>query len=512
MVTAPKGDGETLRLAGGAMVSLAGKVGGRLVQVVAQVVFARCLGMAEFGRFSLGLTVLRLLGVIAPMGLHRAAVVFGARYWKEDDARFRGVVGESLGLSLLSGIVFALGLAALSPWLSEHAFQSAIGADTLRIFALAVPFVTVMRVAADLGRVSQRMEFGTLAEDLAQPAVSLAVFLALFVTGNGLLAAVGATVFAYVVAAALAVGALFTLFPASLAVKGPIEWRPSELALFSAPTSLAILCGAFTSMLDRLVVGRYCPPEQMAVYQAASQVSVAFTIIIGSFTTIFAPMAARFIASGDRGGLHDLFRNSTKWGLYLGLPLFLVVAAVPGQILALTFGGAYAAGALPLVILAAGQIVNVATGNVGILLVTAGSQKTWLALALAATLVNGTVGVLLVEQHGILGAALGNLLATVILYGGGATLVRIRLGMWAYDRGTLKLFGSSAVAFAAGHGTVLFMADAGPLATLALVGGVVSTVFVLASWTLGFDADDRTLFAALGRRFRSATSSRPRGR
>lgn len=498
----PERDRETLRLAGGAMVSLIGKVGGRLVQVVAQVVFARWLGMAEFGRFSLGLTVLRLLSVIAPLGLHRSAVVFGAKYWKQDEARFRGVVGESLGLALVSGMAFALGLAALAPWLSEHAFQSAIEADTLRAFALAVPFVTVLRVAADLGRVSQRMEYGTLAEDLAQPAVSLAVFLALFATGNGLAVAVGATAFAYVVAAALAVGALFALFPGSLTAKGPVRWNPSELVVFSAPTSLAILCGAFTSMLDRLVVGRYCPPEQMAVYQAASQVSVAFTIIIGSFTTIFAPMAARFIAAGDKDGLSKLLRTSTKWGLYLGLPLFLVVAAVPGHILALTFGGAYSTGAVALLILATGQIINVGTGNVGILLVTAGLQTSWLALTLTATLVNGTIGVLLVERYGILGAAVGNLLATMILFGGGVTLVYLRLGLWAYDRGTLKLLASSGIAFVAGRLAVAWMAGAAPLVTLAFVGAVVPAVFASASWIFGFDADDRELFAAVVRRVR----------
>jgi len=493
----------TLRLAGGAGISFFGKLSGRLVQIVVQVTFARLLEMDDFGRFALGMTMVRMVGLIAPLGLLRGAVVFGARYWMRDPARFKGVVLETAGLAALSGTICAVAIAGYAgdfPALFPH--NAMPPPQVLRAFAWIIPLFALLLVVTELTRVSQRMQFGTLAQDIVQPVVALAAFAALYVTGARLGAAVGATAVSYACSCAVAVFFLWRLFPESLRAQIPVQWNLKEILAFMGPTSLGVIAGVCCAMLDRMIVGAYRPPQDMALYQAASQVSVASTIILGSFTSIFGPMAARSFAAGDHLALQKLVRTSTNWGLYLALPLFAFLVVMPGTILGVTFGNSYAPAATALVVLATGQLINVGAGSVSVLLVISGNQTRWMALAVAATVVNAVTGLLLVASWGIVGAAVGNLLANLVLFGGGTLVIRSRLQLWPYERRTLKLALSAAAALVAGRLILSGLTSLAPIVQLAAVAAAVLASFAACSVALGVDEDERLLARALLRRIR----------
>lgn len=496
------GSDDAIRLAGGVGISFLGKVAGRLFQVAMQVVFARTLGMADFGRFAIGMTILRIFSVAGPLGLHRTAVVFGSRYVRTDPGRFLGVAVETVGMALGSGVIFAAALIWKADWVSASVFNEAIPAHAVRLFAVAVPFASMLRVAADLCRVSQRMDLAAFAEDMVQPIAALAIFASFLAVSDGLELAIYATIAAYGLAGVVSLVSLVVLFPDAFLRRHRVAWGISDVVGFSGPIALANLAGALLSMLDRLVVGRYCAPDEMAAYQAAAQVSVAFTIVMGSFTAMFTPMAARFLAEGDLDRLAAVFRTSTRWGLYLGLPLFLWIGLVPGEILRFTFGETYGTGQWALIVLATGQLINVATGNVGVLLMVAGQQQVWLAISLAAMIVNGAVGVMLVAEWGIVGAAVGNLLATLTLYGLGTLFVWLRLRLWAWRRGVAKPVFAAVVATAI---TALVLHAASlPSNALVVVTSAfsVGTIFFGVCWLLGLEADDKSVLTEISARLR----------
>jgi O-antigen/teichoic acid export membrane protein len=483
----------TLRLAGGAGVSFAGKVAGKIGHILLQVLFARLLGMEDFGRFALGMTLVRILGSIAPLGLIRAVVVFGAKYWRVDDARFKGVVHSTVMLTLVSGAVFAAVLAGWAGKAVELFGRSSLSVADVRMFALLVAPFALMRVAVEVTRISQRMQFAVLAEDMAQPLVSLLVFLGLYAFGARLSGAAVATGVSYILTCVLAFWFAGRLFPKALGREVVPIWEGRELITFAAPTSLSVICGVCCTMLDRLVVGSYRPPEDMALYQAAGQVSVAFTIILGSFTTIFGPMAARYYATGDLEELRKLVKTSTNWGLYLAVPLFVLLLVVPGPILRVTFGDAYGTGATTLVVLAAGQLFNVGTGSVGVLLVTSGNQNAWVFLSFLALITNGAVGVLLTPTYGIVGASIGNLFANVVLFGGGTLVAKARLDVWPYERRTLKIVVAGVLAGALGMAAEHLSASIHPIVSIVTVALTTATAFFGAVVVLGIDAEDRSL-------------------
>jgi len=498
-----RADSQTLRLAGGAGTSFLGKVLGRLIQVAAQIVFARYLGMHDFGRLALGLVTVRVLGTIAPLGLHRGIVVFGSKYWRIDDSRFRAVVFEAIALTLVSSLALATLLAAFADTISTRVLHGSLSGEQLRSFAKIVPVFAMLRILVDSTRISQRMQFGAIAEDVTQPLLSLVAFLVAVGAGtNALDAAVYAVFFSFTGACVLTVPFLLVLFPQMRTGSRP-RWNIGELVRFAAPSSLAVTFGIVGTMLDRLIVGYFRPPHEMGLYQAASQVSIAFTIVVGSFTSIFAPMAARFVATGDHAALQQLMWRSTRWGLYLSLPVYVFFLVMPGALLGTTFGDAYAQGAWVLRFLATSQLLLVVSGNLVLLLITSGKQTWWLAFTTCGLTLNAVVGTILVQRLGLVGAAIANTLTIATVSTLAAIAVNRLLHVWPVDRRTLRPVLGGVASLIAGHACVLAMPPAATLVAMAITALTVGITFVGVCLALGLDEDERVVLRALRARLAS---------
>src|SRR5690242_3650795 len=83
---------DATKLAGGATVTLLGKVANSLFQASSQIILARFLEPSLFGIYALGWTLLTLIELIAPLGLERGVLRFGARYSRGEVAGLKSVI------------------------------------------------------------------------------------------------------------------------------------------------------------------------------------------------------------------------------------------------------------------------------------------------------------------------------------------------------------------------------------------------------------------------------------
>ena len=91
------------KLAAGASITLVGRIIGRGTHILGQIALARFLGPATFGLYALGWTILRIAGLVAPLGLEHGVIRYGSRNWRTDPSGFRGVLLQSLGLACGDG-------------------------------------------------------------------------------------------------------------------------------------------------------------------------------------------------------------------------------------------------------------------------------------------------------------------------------------------------------------------------------------------------------------------------
>lgn len=492
---------DVAKLATGAGVTLVGRMAGRAMDVLGQVTLARLLGPEAFGLYAIGWTIVRMAGLLSSLGLDKGVIRYASRYWHMDSSRLRGVLLQSLGLAVLSGLLIGSSLYLAAPWLGEQVFQKPALVSVIRWFSPVFVVYSGLRVAAAATTVSQRMKYAVSAQDLTQPAVNLFLVVLFYLMGMGLFGAVAAVFGSFAVAFILALFYVKHLFPESFSRRVKSISVVKELMAFSLPASFAGVFTMFIVWVDRLMVGYFRPAAEVGIYQAVSQSSLLFPIIVSAFSAIFSPMIADLHYKHEVRQLDELFKVSTKWGLYLSLPLFLVICFAPREIMRVVFGARYENGWLPLVILAIGQLVNVGTGAVGLILVMVGHQKRWFMISGAAFLANIALNWVLIPRLGLAGAALGTACAISGLFFSGLIQVKHLLGIWPYERRYFK--GLLATALAAGALLLLRTVPIdSPMFTLLLTATVSSGVFVIVLIVLGLDSEGREFIHLIRARLR----------
>jgi len=247
----------------------------------------------------------------------------------------------------------------------------------------------------------------------------------------------------------------------------------------------------------------YHPAEIAGIYQAASQISILFIIILEGINAIFAPMIADMYVKKEIKGLEELYRISTKWGLYMSIPIFLVICIIPQEFMVAIFGEAYAKGAIPLVILAITQVVNVGTGAVGFLLIMTGHQKRWFLLSLITMSLNLILNAFLVPRIGMIGAALSTAIAVCGLFIAGLIQVRFTLNLWPYDRRFVKGVLAAGITAAGLYGITYLIVFRMPALSVLLLLSFSVIAFGLLLLLQGLDKEDKDTIQTVVNRIRS---------
>jgi O-antigen/teichoic acid export membrane protein len=492
------------RLAVGAGVGLAGRIGGRFISVLSGIIAARVLGPTAFGMYAVGLTLFRLIELIAPLGFDVGVIRYGMGMLGRDQAALKGIVSRSLIYASVFSVGVGVCLFAFSPWLARAVFLKPDIQPVLRLFAVAVPLSAWVGVLAAVSRLTRNMVYSVAIQDLGQPLLSLS-FLGLFLwtTGLTLRRLVVADLLSYGLGAVGGAIFLFVLFPFLFRQNVPSTPPDSGYYAFSFAAGWVALLGAFVFWVDRLFAGSMLSATEVGYYQSASQISVVFAVIISGFNRILMPFFSSLYHDRKMEQLEGLYRVGTKWTIYIGLPLLLVLFLMPGDVLALIYGSAYSAGAAAFVVLLAGQMVNLMTGSIGPLLLAGGHQRAVALLSVFVVGVNALTCLLLIPRWGIVGAAAANALSVALLNISGLLLARRRMNVWPYDWRYMKILG---IAIAAMLTVVLFRHFV-PLS--GILGLVAVTAVTMGVVGLGLvfvrpDTEDRLLLRLVLERFRKA--------
>jgi O-antigen/teichoic acid export membrane protein len=224
----------------------------------------------------------------------------------------------------------------------------------------------------------------------------------------------------------------------------PIDWR--TMLSFSAQASLAVSFTIVMMSLDRVLLGYFRPRAEVGIYHAAAQLSSVFPMVVGAFGAIFGPMIVGCHGRGERQRLAELFAVCTKWGLYLTVPMFLLIVFRAPEMLAVVYQPSYRAGHGALTVLAAGQLVNAATGPVGLVLIMTGHQRAWFTISGLALALNLALDFALIPIYGGLGAAVATAVAVAAAFSIASVVAWRRLGVRPFDRRFGKIVVATAVA------------------------------------------------------------------
>jgi O-antigen/teichoic acid export membrane protein len=279
-----------------------------------------------------------------------------------------------------------------------------------------------------------------------------------------------------------------------------------KLLRYAGPRAPAALFAQLLFWTDLFVLTRFAGPADVGVYAAALRAGQIAMLFLTSVNLMFGPYVADLHNRGERQRLDGLYKTLTRWIVAATLPVFLVIAVAPGDVMRI-FGAEFARGETALLILLTGQLVNIATGSAGFILIMVG-RTGWDLIVYAGSLaLDVALALWLCSRFGIEGAAVANAVTFAASNCARLLLVRRFVGIQPYDRNYLRLVAPACCALGAmwlTHHAI----DAVYLARLLVTAGVGAIVYVAVYALVGLTPAERRGAATLLGRFRSESSAR----
>ncbi|MBI5351621.1 MAG: polysaccharide biosynthesis protein [Chloroflexi bacterium] len=472
-------------------IAITGRILGRGLGYLSQIVLARILAPDGYGIFAIGWTILRLFSIAGHLGLDYGVTKFGTQYWGKDQTRIKNLVILSTGSAFMSGLIFGLILNITAPWLAEVVFRKPELEQILQGIALTFPFATTLRVLAATSIIQGKTIYGAISEDIIQPVVQMILFLLLIKTFGGISAAITSTIISYAVSTIVGAAFVTYLIPNIFSQKSIITKDLLPLFRFSLPAIVGATLGAFNLWGDRLLVGYFGTKFDTGIYQSISIITMLTTIVLSGMKISAAPAISRMSNDDRRSDIESLSKSISRWSLYLTMPMLLFVFTNANNVITIFFGEKYQAGVIPLLILTAGQAFYVTFGITDQVLLMTGRQKEWLTISTTVFLLTVFFDALLIPKLHLLGASLVST-AMIILLGILSILcLKHYLNFWLLDSSHFKIIATTLLSGLFTYPITLQLSSLGNALGTFISLVTTGAIFVLFLFVYGMDPRDK---------------------
>lgn len=399
-----------LQAAKGGGITFAGKLFTFACRLAITFLMARFLGAGQYGLYNLALTALTVAAALAAFGLDTALVRYIAMFARRDDsASVWGTLQIGLGLTMGLSLLIGGGLFGLAGTIATEIFHEPRLAPLLRLAAVVVPFLTLSNVLASATQGFKKMQYATVARDVAQPLIRLVLIVVLVAAGAS---AAGALAVYGIAVAASAIMLLHFLHRKLFSLRRPLREARREtrqILGFSAPVFLSDLMTTFRDNVQTLLLGALSTITSVGIFAVASQMNMVGSMFQSAIAVASRPIIAELFDQGDRAQLGRMYQTTTKWVVTANLPMFLTLVLFPAEILSI-FGRSFVAGSTALVLLACAIMADVSTGQCGIILDMTGHTMWKLVNSIVRLALSLGLSVLLIPHWGVVGAAASTLL------------------------------------------------------------------------------------------------------
>jgi O-antigen/teichoic acid export membrane protein len=407
---------------GGQTVAAFGLKGiGAVASFAISWLIARQFGAAGSGLFGIAVTTITFATMVLVCGLDTQLLRTVAGDLKQGHAAQAGAMVWAVArlLAILAP------LAALALWLVHVPLARMLAqpelAPLLGIMVWAIVPLALVRIASVALRASGRMVSSQLVDGpLGTTIAALLLAGGLYLGGMLTLAIVG-----YLYVGALVIGAAsgWIAYRRGIARHLPAAPLPPvwPLAIAGLPILLSGMANVFTEWFTTVSLGAHWPAAEVGHYRVAWQFVALAGLVQLAMEAVLGPRIAAAARVDDKREIASVARKGMILVLLLAAPLFIALLVFPERLLAI-FGDEFASGALALRILAIGQLVRLAAGPLGTIIIMSGRERWVLAYAIAGVALCVLFCLLLIPAYGAIGAAIAAS-ATVILRNLGALLI-----------------------------------------------------------------------------------------
>lgn len=498
----PSGPSDYLAILSGTAQNVVGIVIAALATLVAQVLMSNTLGAAGYGVVTVVTQAAFVISFATRAGMDMAvlrdvAIEAGQGRW----ARIRVPVARAAlvaaAVSTLVGALVFVGAAAVRALFS---LPDELADNAVEAAALGLPFLALANVWLSATRGLKIMRYTLYVFWAGQPVV----WVVLMVLGWRISETEWMSVLAYSLSWVWATIAAFYFWRREARAWDAAPMEPGDmgrLARYAGPRAPAALFSQLLFWTDLFVLTRYADALEVGIYSAALRAGQILVLFLTSVSLMFSPYVADLHSRGETAKLDRLFKTLTRWTIAATVPLFLLLIVAPAETLRI-FGAEFSGGQTALLILLAGQFVNIATGSVGFVLIMVGRTGWDLVVYGASLALNLALAFWLCPRYGMEGAAIANAVTFATSKWMRLALVRRFVSIQPYDRDYGRLLAPAGVGLVVMY--LVHSAVGGGWAADVVATGVLGTLaYALTYLAVGLTPPERRGIAGLRSRLRT---------
>jgi O-antigen/teichoic acid export membrane protein len=423
--------------ASGAAIVGVGTIAGNVFKYGNNFMIQRAFGPGPYGLYTLSFAIVTLISSIFNLGLDDAMVRYTSVYkGKKQPRLLRGLAIFCSALAGVAGILGALILFNMTPFIA-HVRGSDEVVPLLLIMAPIIP-LTCMQVIWSAGLQGfKAFKWRVFTQRLLIPGVLLVLLVPVLLFFHTITSVAIALLLSILFCTIISLSFFFRQLTrySNLTARG---YDLREWIGFAIPNFLTSIVDTVLDSVDTVLLAVFAISNvAIGQYGAAIRIAIFISMPLQSFNTMFSPTIAELYSKGEKQKLSAMFKIVTKWALTFSLPIFWIAVLFSEPLLGISGSGF--APAWPLLIaLAIGNLINVATGSVGYMLLMTGHQKITFLNSLVAIVFNIVLGVILIPHFGAMGVAIATGVALSVVNLMRLLQVYIFLRMTPFRWDTLK--------------------------------------------------------------------------
>jgi O-antigen/teichoic acid export membrane protein len=393
------------RLLRGAMWSIGGAVLARGLGLVGSIAAARILGAHSFGELGMIQNTTGMFGSFAGLGLGLTATKHVAEFRKSDPARTGRIIGLSYLIACLSGLVAAIVLLLLAPWLA----QKVLAAPQLeRVLRMSVGLVLLGAITGVQAGVLAGFEAFRMMAKMSGLAgvVSFPLFLAAVWWGalEGAVLGLGGAL----LITSLLNHRVIRRTAAAHGVKISCLGARRELSLLGS-FSFFVLLGSLMGIpinwvCNSILVHQPLGYEQMGIFNAANQWRIVILFVPGTIGGVVLPMMANLHGERAEISFQRLLRYSVLLNAAVASLIALPLVLFTSRVLQF-YGTDFRSGHLAFVLLTLAAVILAVNNGISRVMTSVGAVRvdTWFHVIWGAIFL--ATSWLLVPRFGVSGLA-----------------------------------------------------------------------------------------------------------
>ena len=326
----------------------------------------------------------------------------------EREERLYRALATAIGVPVVLGLLAALALQALAPWLHATVWKQhpVLIVTMVQRLSWALPLLVLMQLPAEAIKAHLKWGWPVAIVQVVFPTLTLVGALASqWLFDRGILALADGVLLGFAVCVPLSLFAFAQSFSLSKLLRAMLRFQiDREVVGFALPQGLNMALNQGLVNVDVIVLSGVVSANTLGVYSNVVDMTQMIRVAKLALSGVYSPLAARLNAAGNRVALENAMQRMGTMTALLSLPVLLVVMTIyPGLVISSKEPWTWPA-VFPW-LLAIGPMMSCFFGLAGNTLLMVGRPKLLLANSAAAGTLNVVLNLVLVPLAGVLGAA-----------------------------------------------------------------------------------------------------------